>query len=567
MDPDSNEDFLIELLLSDAELMRHMRQSCERRILESKVTDRRLCESVISAAVDETLESLKLKEMLQLASEELRAKSRKAAYRMSSSSPPIKSIEALVQQMKPRQKLSVSSDVLPFSGKARTSQHPARPLSASTSFAAPSSSSNRSNSTSKSRRSTSKTTKKVPPRAFSSSIRRSSDADILARVGSADAELDARLMLSPQLKRLLSRAKLGTTQRDHRSPAERTRASVQSGTGADEAENVDDDFLNLDARDTARGGGAALVSKKIDFGRRQKFETVFPDFEAGAEFDTVDDWLKARSEHKNKDKDKNREKEKSREKNKEKESKAAPRGGGGGKSSSVEEGKVLKTAMKKTDSVSPAADSPRSQSGGPRTAVDDEEEWERLLASSSDPLAQPKASDEPVLLPSSGRGAGVYVGADLVLDLDSPGWTPPGSKRQVSDVSYASDFEPEGEGEGEGEREQGRTGRRVSFGEQLVTDTLFHRSKYIPNEVMSLFYTHDETRQFQADYSYEIHQAGLQGLTWEAWWEARSQEDVDREEAEEEERLRLIRLQNLENGEADLESLEEDIDEENPFVI
>ena len=595
MEAIENEDFLVELLLTDDALVKHIRQLAERRMAEHNAgpRDKRFCESMISAAVEETLESLQVRELLHSAGEQLRAKNSSARRRAMAANGSInaKSIDALIPPSKATghvnarllaESISVPSayfsSTYPAPPKSRAGQQQQRrppPLSSSSSSRPVSASTNgkaKSSSTAKRPSSVSSRggKKTIPTRSSalspSSSGRRSGELDSLEKIGQADLELDAKLLESPQLKHMLSRAKLASTLRARRERAEGGALGHAAGGGGEEKNIDNDEFLNVQNVMQGVGAGYAkggLVGKKIDFGRRQKFDTAFPDFEGSDEYDTVDDWLKARGDFQRKKQIQGA----ALADRSDRESKAAgPRTVGASDGSEEEEDRradamPVSALRKPRADDAPARPTWGDRSATARTAVDDEEEWERLLAA-TDTVALPKESAEPVI-PShhSGCGAGVYIGADQLLGLEiSPA-------RSKLDSSYASDFEAvEADGGG-----RDPTGRRVSFPDQLVTDTLFHRSKYIPNEVISLFYTHDETRQFQADYSYEIYRAELLGLTWEDWWSARSQEDVDKEEAEEEERQRLIQEQNRENGEGgfELEEVEEELDDQgdNPFVI
>ena len=57
-------------------------------------------------------------------------------------------------------------------------------------------------------------------------------------------------------------------------------------------------------------------------------------------------------------------------------------------------------------------------------------------------------------------------------------------------------------------------GRRVQFSQSVVSDTFYHRLKYAPEEVVDLFYTHEEAMQFQYDYDREATKAEAEGREW-----------------------------------------------------
>ena len=57
--------------------------------------------------------------------------------------------------------------------------------------------------------------------------------------------------------------------------------------------------------------------------------------------------------------------------------------------------------------------------------------------------------------------------------------------------------------------------RRVRFRQTNVVSAVFvTRDKYTPDEVKTLFYTHDEAMQFSQDYHRETHRAEETGQTW-----------------------------------------------------
>jgi hypothetical protein len=61
--------------------------------------------------------------------------------------------------------------------------------------------------------------------------------------------------------------------------------------------------------------------------------------------------------------------------------------------------------------------------------------------------------------------------------------------------------------------------------------------KYNRSEVPYLFYSHEESLKFTEDFNRESEKAEMQGMTWDQWWELRTDEDVARDDAEEEAEL------------------------------
>jgi hypothetical protein len=343
-------------------------------------------------------------------------------------------------------------------------------------------------------------------------------------------------MSSPQLKEVLSRAKRASASLQ---PGERPfQASFledddnddEDGDNAPEdLDGVFDEFLNVKRLPEKKGkkGGGGIVRKNIDFGKRQRFDSAFPDFEQDEEFDSVDEWLRARDAYK----------EKKRVTSIPTEDNA-----------SSGEGKEVVVSTPSSSSSSSSPSSSSSSSSPPKVMTMHEK-------ASATRGMRPKISEEPEIKSLRQCGSGVYIGAELLINIDSPRTAFKG----FDDVAdYADDFES---------FPSSSSNKRVHFAAEVVSDTFLHRTKYTPEEVSTLFYTHDEAYQFQADYSYEIYRAESLGLTWEAWWDAREQEDVEREEEEERARQAQIRDQNLENGLDLLEIVEElDVDgEENPF--
>ena len=124
--------------------------------------------------------------------------------------------------------------------------------------------------------------------------------------------------------------------------------------------------------------------------------------------------------------------------------------------------------------------------------------------------------------------------------------TPPGSPSKINasmesrdNVAYGSDFEDDiaedfdddFEELDEGEDTQRRS---VRFKPKPVSDVFITRDKYTADEVKELFYTHDEALQFSMDYSKETHRAEMAGRSWYDWWEARTEEQWEQDDAENE---------------------------------
>ena len=72
----------------------------------------------------------------------------------------------------------------------------------------------------------------------------------------------------------------------------------------------------------------------------------------------------------------------------------------------------------------------------------------------------------------------------------------------------------------------------MRFIDEVVSDVFFVREKYARHEVPDLFYTHDESLKFTSDYNRESVRAEALGMTWYDWWEARTDEDVARDDAQ-----------------------------------
>ena len=98
--------------------------------------------------------------------------------------------------------------------------------------------------------------------------------------------------------------------------------------------------------------------------------------------------------------------------------------------------------------------------------------------------------------------------------------------------------------------------RHVNFPRELESDVFFTRPKYSRAEVEELFYTHDEARQFEIDYSRELKTAEFFNKTWYNWWH----DDDDIEQREDE----LIYVKTLEDQE---EEDERGVDEEEIEVM
>jgi len=511
------DDVFMELLMTDLQLVEHIQSAVASRLPRGRGADLKAVEAAVEAAVNETFAALKLKEMVQISRDLIRSSTERRKYgrkpasnsstsrlkKQSATGPKIrnkggglssKSVDELMKKtIRPQRTMASTSMDSGLTRKLRGSSRP--PCSPS-------------------------------------------DLAIIENVGKADAELDAKLMSSPQLKEVLSRAKRASASLQ---PGERPfQASFleedddndDDDDGDNAAENLDgvfDEFLNADRLLEKKGkkGGGGIVRKNIDFGKRQRFDTAFPDFEQDAEFDSVDEWLRARDAYKEK-------KRVSSIPNED----CASSGAGKERSGAGKE-------------LAVSAQSASSSSSSPPKVMTMHEK------ASATRGMRPKISEEPEIKSLRQCGSGVYIGAELLINIDSPR---SGSTKGFDDVvDYADDFESF--------PTSSSSSKRVHFASEVVSDTFLHRTKYTPEEVSTLFYTHDEAYQFQADYSYEIYRAESLGLTWEAWWEAREQGDVEREEEEERERQAQIRDQNLESG-LDLEEIVEEIDvdgAENPF--
>jgi hypothetical protein len=355
--------------------------------------------------------------------------------------------------------------------------------------------------------------------------------DIIQNVGKADAELDAKILSSPQLKDLMSRARFVGYEPDRGSGP--FHASILE---EDDHFNMDN-LLNLNVHtsksskklSSAQGKkNMGIVNKAIDFGKRQRFKTAFPDFEQNSEFETVDEWLKAREEFKGMA---------------ENGATSAPHHENQSPLPSTTEAHD-DFALNEFVVVDPGVDR-----GNAAEAVDG-----NCLKS----VLKPKLSEEPEIRSLSQCGPGVYIGSDFVLEIESRSTgQEQTSTTDQDDSHYTENFEDDTDKDYSAMH--GR--KKVSFAPQVVTHTHHHRNKYSPEEISSLFYTHDEAHQFSADYSYEIYRAESLGVTWEAWWEARSQEDVDREEEDERIRQELIRSQNADEREIEIEEVEEEIED------
>ena len=508
---------LMELFMTDLQLVEHIQSTVASR-LPRRGTDLKAVEAAVEAAVNETFAALKLKEMVQISRDLIRSSTERRKYgrkpASGSSSSRVKKQSATASKIRNGGGGLSSKSVDDLMKKTI---RPQRIMSSTLMDVG--------------------LTRKL--RGSSRSPCSPSDLAIIENVGKADAELDAKLMSSPQLKEVLSRAKRASASLQ---PGERPfQASFleeddddnDDDDGGNAAENLDgvfDEFLNVKRLPEKKGkkGGGGIVRKNIDFGKRQRFDTAFPDFEQDAEFDSVDEWLRARDAYKEK-------KRVSSIPNEDCASSGA--------------GKELAVSAQSASSASSSRSS-SSSSSPPKVMTMHEK-------ASATRGMRPKISEEPEIKSLRQCGSGVYIGAELLINIDSPR---SGSTKGFDDVvDYADDFESF--------PSSSSSSKRVHFASEVVSDTFLHRTKYTPEEVSTLFYTHDEAYQFQADYSYEIYRAESLGLTWEAWWEAREQGDVEREEEEERERQAHIRDQNLESG-LDLEEIVEEIDvdgEENPF--
>lgn len=577
------DELFVDLLLSDIDLVGHIRNTATKRIESNKATDRAHLQAVIDAAVDETFDALKLKDMLRISRDQIKAKTAKASYgridsvsmsqslnsarrsipknnnkkalsssinssNKSNRSKASKSIDDLMRTIKP-DKFFASLDMRRSSPQALGASYSAtdkrsdryKKLQSSTD-----SSIRDTQRHNKEKQKKSRSSKSASPSSSCSSGWKTIDREMIEKVGKADAELDAKLLSSPQLKEILSRAKHATT------------PEISVPMQASVLEEDDDDFLNGDSLKVASNAFEVVASKvrakskvgivgqKIDFGKRQRFDTAFPDFEDDAEFDTVEEWLQARAGFKA---------EKAQERPSDSSSLAKQPADDSAQidGSAFLGSSVSDVAVDEAQIAADAADPFDSSS---------QLESSDFEASSKSPdsfvprsIVRPKQSEEPEFRGLAGCGPGIYIGSELVIDIDSPPRSKYSSRSHADhdDTGYTDDFEDLAEDHGPSSSRPPR--KRVTFPPKVLTDTFFHRSKYTPNEVVSLFYTHDEAHQFQADYSYEIFRAESQGMSWEAWWAARSQEDIDKEEQEEQTRLALIRAQ---NEEAELEEIEED---------
>ena len=508
------DDVFMELFMTDLQLVEHIQSAVASR-LPRRGTDLKAVEAAVEAAVNETFAALKLKEMVQISRDLIRSSTERRKYgrkpASGSSSSRVKKQSATASKIRNGGGGLSSKSVDDLMKKTI---RPQRIMSSTLMDVG--------------------LTRKL--RGSSRSPCSPSDLAIIENVGKADAELDAKLMSSPQLKEVLSRAKRASASLQ---PGERPfQASFledddnddEDGDNAPEdLDGVFDEFLNVKRLPEKKGkkGGGGIVRKNIDFGKRQRFDYAFPDFEQDAEFDSVDEWLRARDAYK----------EKKRVTSIPTEDYA-----------SSGEGKEVVVSTPSSSSSSSSPSSSSSSSSPPKVMTMHEK-------ASATRGMRPKISEEPEIKSLRQCGSGVYIGAELLINIDSPRTAFKG----FDDVAdYADDFES---------FPSSSSNKRVHFAAEVVSDTFLHRTKYTPEEVSTLFYTHDEAYQFQADYSYEIYRAESLGLTWEAWWEAREQEDVEREEEEERERQAQIRDQNLENG-LDLQEIVEELDvdgEENPF--
>lgn len=92
------------------------------------------------------------------------------------------------------------------------------------------------------------------------------------------------------------------------------------------------------------------------------------------------------------------------------------------------------------------------------------------------------------------------------------------------DHDYSNDFE-------EAAPEQ-EARRGVYFPEDVVSSTVYHRMKYQPEEAADLFYTQEESMQFQYDYDREMNRAEEADLKWYDWIMGRSEEQLLADEEE-----------------------------------
>jgi len=542
-------DELVRSLLADQELV-----SFVARLVAAKLSvsgGKTAPINVVEETVEETFKSLKLLDMLQMSKDSLRSKTQKQSYgRVTSSLDTVRGSKESARIKPVGGALSSSSDgflmktIKTLDGSSPLQSWRHSPVALTT---APSGKPSK-NLFSGMRGFTAHPSiqsheRPKSKRALSSSstllsrgkISRGVD-DIIQNVGNADAELDAKILSSPQLKELMKRARKVPFLGNSREFQGASR-SLEMGDGG-EISLSDEHFLaTLDApkkggsggggelRKTGGGsdssaaglvqGGSGIVNKKIDFGKRQRFRTAFPDFEENAEFESVDEWLKAREAFRG-------------------EEKAATLS-----TESIHDDSVLEDFDLALDVVERG---PNYLDGSPGLPVKS--------------VLRPKKSEEPALPSLSNCGPGVYIGSDFILDIDSPSMKRPGQLRDDADDYEDDNFEDQAS-----EKFSENHRRRVSFkAPEVVSETHFHRSKFSPDEIPTMFYTHDEAHQFQADYSYEIYRAESLGVTWDEWWEARSQEDVEREELDEVKRQELVRSQNVEENE--LEEVEEDIEEE-----
>ena len=531
---DDEMDELVKTLLTDQELVSFVARlvAAKLSISGGKTTTSPI--SVVEETVDETFQSLKLLDMLRMSKDSLRSKTQKQSYgRVFCSVDTVIGSKESVGRVRPvRGPLSSSDGFLMKTIKAidgglgKSSKNIFSGLRGFT--AHPSIQSHR---------------RPKSKRALSSSstlLSRDKSCevdDIIQNVGNADAELDAKILSSPQLKQLMKRARkvpsLGSTNNHHGASSLECDGGKMSLSDENFLTNQDASKKGSSGKELQKKGegkgslaavkGSGIVNKKIDFGKRQRFKTAFPDFEESTEFESVDEWLKARDAYRE-------------------EKAALPTDGCGRSSCSIPDDSVLEDFDLALDVVERGPNNLDSSLGFPVKSV-----------------LRPKISEEPALPNLSNCGPGVYIGSDFILDIDSPSMKRPGQLRDEADNYDDDNFEDLASEN----FPPGHHRRRVSFkAPHVVSETHFHRSKFSPDEIPTMFYTHDEAHQFQADYSYEIYRAESLGVTWDEWWEARSQEDVEREELDELKRQELVRSQNVEENELELEEVEEEEEEE-----
>ena len=518
---------MVDLLVNDTELLGYIRSIAVQRISNrGKDRNRAQCQSIVDAAVDETLQALKVVEMLQFTRANTKAKKLKSSYGRIGDSKNGPQSDTLRGLLKGSRGGKSNSDVIPNLMKtirpsSKTGSIDSGPIALRQSVPLL----KVTEAITKIRMAAS-VDNPIPKRSKGRTKRSACNVDIIQNIGKADAELDAKILSSPQLKDIMSRSRFVGFEPDRGSGP--FHASILE---EDDHFNMDD-LLNFNvhksksSKKMSTNKNMGIVNKAIDFGKRQRFKTAFPDFEQNSEFETVDEWLKAREEFKGMAQN-------------------------GTTSAPLHENQSPLTEKAPDDfalNELVVAD-PGVDRGNAVEAVD----GNRMKS-----VLKPKLSEEPEIRSLSQCGPGVYIGSDFVLEIESRSTRHEQTSTTAQDESqYTENFEDDTDKDF-----SARHGRKkVSFAPLVVTHTHHHRTKYSPEEISSLFYTHDEAHQFSADYSYEIYRAESLGVTWEAWWEARSQEDVDREEEDERIRQELIRSQNLDEREIEIEEVEEEIED------